>query len=351
MSDRLRQKRFHPHRHAYQQFAMGNIPSDELLADASDIVSESGHPESEISWTRVPSKKPSCKPVYCAEPERYTGWVTPFGEYAREKSQHQTPEFNMGIGGVVAGFEWNKNQNVIGLGAAYVYTHIHEKKGAGHGNVNQGLLTVYGTLTASDWYFDLGLWGGYYHSDNQRNISFPGFSATAKSDTHGWQLAPHFEVGYDGLNFPECGCKWFSIEPFFMGDWVANWQKGFKEHGAGMLNMGQKGNFSSLVRGETGLRFYEVAEFNWGKLVFEEKASYAYQKAFHTGSVTSFLVGSPGAFTVTTLTGAQNLGVAEFSMLFIFNNLNAPYINIRYQGEFGSKYQSHQVMLEISKDF
>jgi hypothetical protein len=115
--------------------------------------------------------------------------------------------------------------------------------------------------------------------------------------------------------------------------------------------MGQNGRFCSLVRGETGLRIHEVAQRSWGKLVLREKVSYAYQKAFHTGSITAFLLGSPGSFTVTTLSGAQNLGVAEFSMLFIWNNPNAPYLDIRYQGEFGSSYQSHQGVIEIGKDF
>ena len=121
--------------------------------------------------------------------------------------------------------------------------------------------------------------------------------------------------------------------------------------GAKSLNMGQKSRFCSLIRAEGGLRFHEIAQFDWGKLVFREKASYAYQKAFHTGSITAFLVGSPGTFTVSTLAAAQNLGVAEFSMLFLWNNTRAPYLDIRYQGEFGSKYQSHQGIIEIGKAF
>jgi uncharacterized protein with beta-barrel porin domain len=336
--DHARQRRFH-HQMVSGEAIAAEFPAEELLADASIAVRQS-------------CKKPDRPRTCCKKNDPYTFWVTPFGEYAKEKSQQHTPGFNIGMGGVLAAFELNlEDENVVGFGAAYVYDHVKEDHGAGHANVNQGLLTVYSTLHADQWYFDLGLWGGYYHANNQRKISFPGVKATAKSDTHGWQLAPHFEVGYDGFNFPECGCKWFGIEPFLMADWVANWEKGFKEHGAGSLDMGQKGRFCSLLRGETGVRFDEIVRFDWGQMVFREKVSYAYQKAFHTGSITGFLVGSPGTFTVTTLTTAQNLGVGEFSMLFIFNNPNAPYIDLRYQGEFGSRYQSHQGMIEIGKDF
>ncbi len=70
-----------------------------------------------------------------------------------------------------------------------------------------------------------------------------------------------------------------------------------------------------------------------------------------TGNLTAFLVGSPGTFSVATLGSAQNLGVAELSLLFVPKNSMAPDIALRYQGEFGSQYQSHQGILEISKSF
>ena len=136
-----------------------------------------------------------------------------------------------------------------------------------------------------------------------------------------------------------------------MADWVANWEDGFNEHGAGDLNMGQEDRFCSLVRGEAGFRFHEIAQFQWGCLVFREKGSYSYQKAFHTGEITAFLIGSPGSFTVNTLTSAQNLGVFQFSMLYLSSNPRAPYVDVRYQGEFGSRYQSHQGILEIGTKF
>ncbi len=354
VADHGRQRRMHQRQRTIEAIAMANIPSDELLTDASDTFSmgDNGFGDAQPAYVGAFSPKRECQKTTCLNQEPYTAWGSLFGEYAHEKSQRETPAFDAGLGGVIAGFDFNGlEKHAVGVGGAYVYTHIDEKRGMGSANVQQGLLTVYGTLNASNWYFDLGLWGGYYHIDNSRKISFPFFKATARSDTNGWQLAPHFEVGYDAIWLNCCGVEWFGLEPFLMADWVANWEKGFKEHGAGLLNMGQKGRFASLVRGETGLRIHETAIFDWGRMIFTEKVSYAYQKAFHTGTITAFLVGSPGTFAVTTLASAQNLGVAEFSMLFVFTNSHAPYVDLRYQGEFGSKYQSHQLVLEIGKDF
>ena len=338
--------------------ALLTYASQNALLAASQALADHGHQKRFHRQSQTPNPVALLAdaagrlPQTLCPQQPYTVWLAPFGEYAREKEQHQTPAFSMGLGGAIGAFEWTglKN-NVVGCAAAYVYTHVHEETGAGQANLNQGFFTTYATLSANKWYFDLGAWGGYYHCNNQRSISFPGVDNTAQSHTHGWQAAPHFEVGYDNLWMKQGDINWFGIEPFLMADWVANWEKGFQESGTSNFNMGQKGRFCSLLRGESGLRFHEIIRFDCGKLILREKGSYAYQKAFNTGKLTAFLLGSPGTFTVETLTTAQNLGVFEFSMLFVSNNTKAPSVDLRYQGEFGSRYQSHQGMIEIAQSF
>jgi len=329
--DHLRQKRFHPELPTEKTVALA---PDQLLTDAS----ETRFNQKPTRPSETPPEEPQC------DRDPFTIWITPYGQYITE----HTPAFNLGVGAAVGGIEYTtERDDVVGFGLAYVYTHVH--KNTGHGKVNQGFLTLYGTLNASKWYFDLGIWGGYYNTFNQRKIA--GRDATAKSNTSGWQMAPHFEVGYDGYWECEGDLNWFGMEPFLSGDWVANWEHGLRERGAGSFDMRQKGRFCSEVRAETGLRFYQIAQCTWGRVVFREKISYAYQKTFHTGSIQAFVSGSPNSFTVNTLSGAQNLGVAEFSMLFIHHDPEKQYVDARYQGQFGAKYQSHQVMLELGTNF
>lgn len=280
---------------------------------------------------------------------KYSPWLGILGEYTKEKSQHQTPGFESGSGGFVAGFDYQQEDQCLplaGAAIAYAYTHVHEKQGAGHANINQGALTAYGAWDARNWYVDLGLWLGLYHANNVRNVALFGIPAgAATSSTNGWQLTPHLEFGY------EHNMDWLRIEPFEMIDWVACWENGFEEHGVGRLNMGQRGRFCSLLRNELGFRFQETLAYDWGSLTLREKSSYVYQKTFHTGVISAYLVGSAGSFTVTTLTGAQNLGVCEFEALFVPENQNYPYATLSYQGEFGSRYQSHQGMASLGLDF
>jgi uncharacterized protein with beta-barrel porin domain len=278
----------------------------------------------------------------------FSPWVGAFGEFAHEKAQQQTPAFQTRSGGLVTAFDWQDALHtfLLGGGGAYAHTHIHEEEGAGHANIDQGALAVYGTGAFEKWYVDLALWGGYYRSHNVRRVTIPGISSgNAFSSIHGWQLAPHLEVGYDYER------DWFGIEPFTMIDSVTCWEHHFQEHGsAGRLNMGQKARTCSLIRSEAGVRFNETILYGWGSIVFREKASYAYQKTFG-GALTAFLIGSPGSFSVSTLTGAQNLGVGEFELWFVPANIKYPYGTLSYQGEFGSHYRSHQAMVKIGMDF
>lgn len=277
-----------------------------------------------------------------------SAWLGTFGQYSREKAQQQTPAFQANAAGGIVAFDCFQNDwALMGTGAAYGYTHVHEKKGAGHANVNQGAAVLYAAFYDHDWGSDFSFWGGYYHVDNIRHIVIPQIAeANAISTTHGWQFTPHFAIYYK--NTPS---DWLIIEPFNMIDWVACWEDGFQEHGAGLLNMGQKSRFCSLLRNELGVRFHEILQLSWGEIRFLETCGYMYQKTFGTGTLQTFLVGSPSSFTVSTLTGAQNLGAVEFQTLFIPNNQKYPYGTISYQGEFGSAYQLHWIMLSLGLDF
>jgi hypothetical protein len=136
-----------------------------------------------------------------------------------------------------------------------------------------------------------------------------------------------------------------------MFDWVNNWQGRFKERGNSPFNVEQEKHYSSFLRSELGIRFYEAISFNTWRLVLQEKMSYVNKKPFKVGVVRAALVGAPGSFTVDTLTTTQNLGVGE--MQFIFEPLDSryPYGFIAYQGEFCPMYQSHQASLGICWSF
>lgn len=281
----------------------------------------------------------------CTNSTGYYPWMEAYGEYVNGKVRHLAPGLEAGSGGVVFGMEYDGlMRNPVGVTFSYAYTHVHGKHNAGKAKINQGYVTLYGTINASDWYFDLALWGGYYNVNNYRHVDAFGFSGTAKSNPHGWQLTPHLEIGYDFIK------NFFQMEPFIMADWVNNWEHSLNEHGAIGFDVHQKKRYCSLFRGEAGLRFLETFQFNWGRFVLLEKGSYAYQKTFHTGSLSAFVIDIPQTFVIKTLKTAQNLGIVELKALFLPTCSHLS-ISLDYQGTFGATYQSHQGMLSLGRDY
>ncbi len=322
--------------------AMLMADPSELLVDASSEALADG---SLISKCKPPMKKKAslCPPE---NNNNFDVWVGAFGEASYQKAQHESPAFRFITEGLLGALDYYiGDHGFVGGGLGYAHTHLHEDHHAGKASTNYAIATIYGEFDFSHFYTELVLWGIYNRIDNQRHISFPGFSATAISKTNGWQLDPHVGIGYD------IDKNWGCIEPFAAADWANSWRQGYHEHGAGAFNMHEKRHHSSLLRTEAGVRFYEDWEYDWGVFLLKEKISYVYKKPFGTGSVTAAVVGGAGSFSVESLSSVQNLGSVGFEFLTRVGKKKPVSFSAAYAGEFGKQYQSHEVILSVTKDF
>ena len=295
--------------------------------------------------------------VNCEEVRPYSFWLELIQARAFQDAQLQTPAFNASVGGGVLGFDGRIGEEVqAGLGMAYTFTHIHEKQDSGASDLHQEYAFLYATWSDQQMYVDLACWGGAMQIHQVRNISMTGWNFVSTSSVGGWQLAPHFEAGADYIPNKEClglleaSAHW-SANPFVMLDWISAWQERYEEKGSSPFNVAQKAHYSSFLRTEIGLRFYEPITFQTWRLVFEEKASFVNKTPFGVGKVSAYLVGSPGSFTVETLTQPQNLGAVEFGIIMEPIDHKYPYGSLSYQGEFTTSSQLHQATLELSLDF
>ncbi len=277
---------------------------------------------------------------------RYSFWIDGFGEYAHLKAQNQNPAFNAYSGAAMLGVDVYSQHNLFGIGGGYAYTHLVENNDAGNEKINYYFANLYDTVFFRGGYVEFGAWGAYNQIHNYRNISFPGFNATASSTINSWQLVPHLGFGISGKKY----C-WGYIEPFAQADCAINWQQSFHEHGAGPFDMRQTSRTSELLRAEGGLRFYESRETCWGAWMIMEKISYVYQKSFHAGRISAAIVGTPALFTAVSFQGAQNMGSAGLEFLWRFGKIKPVTFSLVYDGEWGSKYMSHEGMVKLAKDF
>lgn len=282
-----------------------------------------------------------------SEADRYSVWGAPFGEFIQQKSQSQTPGFDLKAGGLLLGFDaFDFEHALVGFSLGYAYLHLEEDHQFGKAWMNDYLAAFYSSFFGSNAYFDLALWGGYHQTHNQRNIAFSDFNATARSDSHGWQFVPHFELGYDVFS----GCV--AWEPFIRFDWAVNFEDDVTEQGASPLNMHQESLTSALMRIEFGLASYQTKRFENGSIFMaKESLSYVYKKPLgNTGQITAAIVGAPGGtFTVETLTESQNLIAPGFELFYRMRN--GFFITLDYQGEFSGPFKSNTIVLKTGIEF
>jgi uncharacterized protein with beta-barrel porin domain len=277
----------------------------------------------------------------------YSLWTSAFGSFIHQKAQDQTPAFSTNSEGALIGFEEYETENaILGATIGYVNINLTDQQHLGHQETNDYVASLYGDIRGSNAFVNMAVWGGYHTTKSRRNVFFPGFNEIATSKNHGWQIIPHLLFGYD---FDKIGRA--TIELFAQIDWAVNFESGFQETGAGVLNMNQKGNDSSLLRSELGAASFQTFNQENGSIfVIKEKLSYVNKKTFGTGSATAAILGAPGGlFNVETLTGLQNL-VAPALELF-YQTASNVFVSATYEGEFGSGYTSNSVLAKIGKAF
>lgn len=281
-------------------------------------------------------------PVKCSS---YSAWISGFADFSHVAASEQNPSFGFNSQAVLVGFDYRTAlSNLVGFSLGYLHTHLMEDHDAGHSTIQSGFLSLYANLSGNAFYFEPALLGVYNADTNTRNISFPGFSASAHADLSSWQFAPHLEMGYDICR------NWGDIFPFASLDYAMNWQRGYSETDAAPFNADQSSKMSSLLRVETGLKFIESFVFSSWTLFVKEKASYIYEKPFGN-QVTTFLTGIPTTFAVTALNQNLNLGSLGLELFAEIGTCSPCGLTLSYDGEFGSDYISNEIAFTFSKFF
>jgi len=325
-------------------FSVSNLLSAHV--DSFRVLQKPSSQGNQLAALTADSSDTICMPSSDQAENKFSAWVTGFGEFAHLSAMSQNPSFNYLAGAVVSGIDYNLgNRDLVGGSLGYAHTHYYEAGSAGHGDTNSYVASMYGSAYIKDFYFSPAIWGVFNQTDNTRNISFTGFSEKAHADIFAWQLIPHLEVGY------EFAFSWGDVIPFTSADWAINWQRGYEEHGASPFNAKQKANNSSMVRSETGLKFSERWEKSWGAFILKEKASYVFEKPFGTGTVNTSFVGSPGSFTVTAVNQNLNLGAVGLNFLVAVGKKKPIKVDFGYEGEFGGNFWSNDISLTLSKEF
>ena len=279
----------------------------------------------------------------------YHIWISGLANQSMQKAESQNPAFDSTAGSVLAALEKEiLDRYLVGTGIAYVNASIHQHEGLGHSNVNIASAVLYGSAFWDRFYLELAMWNAYQRTDNVRHVYFPGFNKQAKSHQNGYQGDVHLNLGIDFEAFSRQQTE-MTVEPFAMLDWACVKESHLNEKGAGVLDMHQKGRFSSMLRTEAGLNNYISHIFeNQSALVVCLKLSYINEASFKVGRLQANLVGFPGSFIVNTLEGNQNFISPRIE--FLWKN-DRTFASLAYEGEFGVKSRSNEIYLKIGRCF
>lgn len=323
-------------------------------AESEELVALGGLGQTRLGFgKRKDSATESAEEKKCAKEAPGSLWFEAIGALGYQKAQNQTPGFDPKIAGGILAFDGQvADASQVGFGLAYTYTHIHDHRDAGWSKINQEYAFVYMTTSDEKWYFDFAFWGSLFQTSQTRKIHMTEWEFTSRSSPHGWQICPHIEMGYDYIGKNSCTEEAeLVVNLFIMADWANAWQNSYKEKGNSPFNASQDSHYSSLIRSEGGIRFYEPIAFDSWSLTFEEKFSYVNKSPQKIGSMRAFIVGSPGSFAVETLNNIQNLGGIELSAIFASKDPSGSYASLTYMGELSGSYQLHQLILEFSCNF
>ena len=309
-----------------------------FLADNTDLEVDE---LTACSRAQVMDRLPKRRPL--PRPKNHSLWATGFGDFTHQKEQHQVPGFNSTSGGLLIGGDFTFGRTTLGAALAYTHASIHEKQHFGHAAINSGLLSIYSTVEFNRLFIEGALWGGMQHTENQRNIFFPGFDATARSSYNSFQGDAHLSSGYYFSFLPGI------LEPFISVDWACNRDSAYNEQSASPFNMNRSRHFSSALRSEAGLNGYYTRDQSWGTFFLRGKASYVNLIPFQVGQVTAFLTGAPSSFTVTSFIKTQNLIAAAVE--FFCQHRSGWFGSLQYDGQYGSNYSNNQATMRVGKMF
>lgn len=290
----------------------------------------------------------------CACQDMNTFWLDGFGDFAKLDEQDQTPEFRFNTEGFFVGYDRNlSSESLVGCAVGYSRSRYHEEHNLGKGDIQSVPVMVYGIDYWGDFYIDAAFTYSSNKIKNKRHIYFPDFDGTAKSSYHSNQYMPHLGLGYD---FDTCSCMGV-VEPFAEFDWVFNYEKGYKEHGSDLYDMRIKKANSSMLRSKVGVQIYQTWAVGCNcnsTFILNETLAYVNKSNHEVGKVKSSLVhccepSHGGYCSLETFKKDQNL--FTFGVTGMFKGWNGFYGMFSYNGEFGSKYISNDIQLQVGKTF
>lgn len=195
--------------------------------------------------TTAEPKQETNKPCGCADS---SFWIQPFGEtYSQDKIGEQVGFFST-TGGILSGLGHRFPSHIkIGVGGGYSSSNIHWDEHRGRGKMEAGYFGIYADYTRRTYYLEASAIGSVDKFSASRHLQFTIVNQHARHKAGGHNFTAHLGAGGE-IHLTHC-----YLNPYASFDYFYLSQKGFKEQGAGDLNLVVQGRHSNILRSELGL--------------------------------------------------------------------------------------------------
>ncbi|WP_420422423.1 autotransporter domain-containing protein [Simkania sp.] len=280
-------------------------------------------------------------------------WGDGWGDFLHQDSHNSEPSYHAKTGGVIIGAEYILPQNVaIGVGSGYSYSDVDWGSSVGDGSI-QG---VYGLLYSSwfnERFFANGtLMGAYNDYDEKRTITL---STTGQG---GIQIKRHAKGSFGGgeVGVALNGGAFFhgggvDISPFGGIEYYYLHQGSFKESGAGCIDLKVNSSDADLLRLSLGFTLAKCYTWPQVKFIPSVQLELIREERFIASKYRAKMKANESLyFTVYGMKPSRTLaGVQAGFTTWMYHDKCS--LSLFYTGQFNSKFQDHQVNLQLGFGF
>jgi uncharacterized protein with beta-barrel porin domain len=265
-------------------------------------------------------------------------WLDSFSQRGLGGTADGTGGFDSSLKGTLFGFDYAPGKGILsGVSAGCSGERVGLGENQGQGSIQAAFTSAYGGYATKNSYLEAVLSYSRNQYENSRHLSV-GSITEQVSGNHGGEtfssylrIGRYFQMGGGAL-----------LEPFAAMEYTHLYEEGFRESGAGGINLRIADRRVNSLAGEVGLRLSGPVETRHGRLVPEISASWDYDFKIDNRRIDASFADSPGSeFSIPEQDSGRHTARLRAGLSFLSQKgLSA---SLHYDGEFFRRDGGHAV--------
>jgi len=278
-------------------------------------------------------------------PQNYGVWINGFGKWGDQKGADGFTGFNYLVSGGAFGLDFLVGDRVlVGLSGGESYTGIDLDNTTGSGHINSTFTSLYGSYFTKKFYLETALGYSRQRLSNNRNVFVGSLLNTVHSEHSGDVYSASLEGGY---NF---NLGTVLIQPVASLQYINLSEQGFRETGAGSLNLIVGSRSTDSLTSDLGFRVAKMFRTGFGNLIPELRVAWKHDFELDDRVVSAAFEGAPNIpFAVKGQ--AMNRDGAEVSAGMTLVPVKGLSLNLKYDAELRNDYNSNGLFGELRVSF